>query len=486
MKKTVVLHIVFVWLWVILPDVNAGLLGDVDLDGKIGLTEAVTALQVTSGTRVPLEISYVMVWRSAWEAGQTYRLYDVVQLSGSSYICLQGHTSDHSNQPPDGTPWDPIALKGDPGEPSSDVRTNETTYNTSVGIDSLMANTTGYSNTAYGYEALHSNTEGYQNTAAGTDALYANTTGNDNTSSGAGSLQNNTEGNQNTAHGSKALFSNMTGSYNTAIGTEALSSNETGDYNTASGHGALWSNASGWANTANGASALASNTGDYNTASGASALHANTTGYANTANGTFALLSNTTGYGNTAVGYEAGYFNSLETGFIGNQNIYLGYQVYPTSENESNTIRIGNANQSQTHIAGIFGSTSSTGAAVYVDSNGKLGIANSSRRYKEDVQDMGEASSVLMRLRPVTFYYRPEYDDGEHMQQYGLIAEEVAAVHPGLVLHDPKTGEPRTVYYHHVNAMLLNEVQKQQRKINDLEERLAKLEALLDKISNPF
>jgi hypothetical protein len=44
-----------------------------------------------------------------------------------------------------------------------------------------------------------------------------------------------------------------------------------------------------------------------------------------------------------------------------------------------------------------------------------------------------------------------------------LIAEEVAEVYPGLVQYDPKTGQPQTVYYHLVNAMLLNEVQKQQK-----------------------
>jgi len=92
---------------------------------------------------------------------------------------------------------------------------------------------------------------------------------------------------------------------------------------------------------------------------------------------------------------------------------------------------------------------------------------------------MGEASSNLMQLRPVSFYYKPEYSDGPRTLQYGLIAEEVAEFYPELVQYDPKTGEPETVYYHLVNAMLLNEVQKQHRKIQSLEERLAKLEAML-------
>src|SRR5260370_39761452 len=108
---------------------------------------------------------------------------------------------------------------------------------------------------------------------------------------------------------------------------------------------------------------------------------------------------------------------------------------------------------------------------------------------------MGNQSEVLMKLRPVAFYSKPEYDD-TRTRQYGLVAEEVAHVAPELVLSD-KDGAPQTVRYHFVNAMLLNEVQKQRRlaeeerrqneeqltrqesKIRELEARLAKLEGAL-------
>ena len=84
---------------------------------------------------------------------------------------------------------------------------------------------------------------------------------------------------------------------------------------------------------------------------------------------------------------------------------------------------------------------------------------------------------MLLKLRPVSFYYRPELDE-THLRQYGLVAEEVAEVAPSLVAYD-KDGAPQTVRYHFVNAMLLNEVQKQRRHIQDLEARLAHLEATL-------
>ena len=43
--------------------------------------------------------------------------------------------------------------------------------------------------------------------------------------------------------------------------------------------------------------------------------------------------------------------------------------------------------------------------------------------------------------------------------QYGLIAEEVAEVYPELVVNG-KDGQPETVRYYKLDAMLLNEVQK--------------------------
>jgi hypothetical protein len=115
---------------------------------------------------------------------------------------------------------------------------------------------------------------------------------------------------------------------------------------------------------------------------------------------------------------------------------------------------------------------------VYVNSSGQLAASTSSLRFKEDVADMGAASDALMKLRPVTFHYRAEYDDGQRLLQYGLIAEEVAKVAPGLVEYDGD-GKPFTVRYHFVNAMLLGEVQKQHATIAGQAARIAQQDAEL-------
>ena len=115
---------------------------------------------------------------------------------------------------------------------------------------------------------------------------------------------------------------------------------------------------------------------------------------------------------------------------------------------------------------------------------------SSSRRFKEDIQDMGGASNGLLRLRPVTFRFRQPFADGSKTLEYGLIAEEVAEVYPELVGHSAE-GQIESVKYQALHAMLLNELQKQGEEIRSLKERLAALERLLsplapaDSVSRP-
>ena len=92
---------------------------------------------------------------------------------------------------------------------------------------------------------------------------------------------------------------------------------------------------------------------------------------------------------------------------------------------------------------------------------------------------MQKASESVLSLRPVTFHYK---SDTKEIPQFGLIAEEVAKVNPALVLPD-KEGNPYTVRYEAVNAMLLNEFLKEHRKVEQLEKRIEALPAGLQKIS---
>ncbi len=237
---------------------------------------------------------------------------------------------------------------------------------------------------------------------------------------------------------------------NTGVGLVALDSISTGQFNTAVGSFALPS----------------ATTQSYNTALGDLALFAlNSAAERNVAVGTGALMDLSSGDRNVAIGQFAGFNNSS-----GSDNIYVG-NMAPGAE--GGTIRIGiQGTQGATFIAGINGATSASGVPVFVNSDGQLGTATSSLRFKDDVEAMGEASDGLMNLRPVTFRYKPGYDDGSRLLQYGLLAEEVAAVYPGLVQFD-RDGRPAAVRYQFLNTMLLNEVQKQHARIEDLEGQLA-------------
>jgi Chaperone of endosialidase len=225
-----------------------------------------------------------------------------------------------------------------------------------------------------------------------------------------------------------------------------------------------------------------------NTVVGASALQANTTGGANTATGDGALFANSSGSSNTAMGFSALSFNTGGSGNIaigesagsnvvaGSNNIYIGTSG---PADESNVIRIG-AGAPSAFIAGIAGNPIA-GDIVAVGPSGQLGTAiliPSSKRFKEDVRDMGDASAGLLRLRPVTFRYRPEYDDGTRRTRYGLIAEEVAEVFPALVQYTA-AGEPQTVRYQELPALLLNEVQRLHRTVETAQQRITALEAQL-------
>lgn len=100
---------------------------------------------------------------------------------------------------------------------------------------------------------------------------------------------------------------------------------------------------------------------------------------------------------------------------------------------------------------------------------------------KDDIADMGEASSTLMKLRPVTFHYKTDQNPKGRTLQYGLIAEEVEKVAPDLVARSAN-GEIETVYYQHLTPMLLNEYQKQQRTIQAQAARVASLEKQAEEI----
>jgi hypothetical protein len=292
------------------------------------------------------------------------------------------------------------------------------------------------------------------------------------------------------------IFSSGTGTFSIATGgTGRFTVRSDGDLELPGSirkGGALFLHNLGGVNTALGLGALQANGGTSNTAIGYQALISNTVSSSNTAIGYQALASNTTGENNIALGNR-----SASRIISTSNNILIGN---PGLATDSNTIRIGSGagdvlpGQTQLFLAAVRGVTTAASDAVdvVIDSNGQLGTVNSSGRFKEDIHDMGETSSGLLRLRPVTFRYKKPYADGSKPLDYGLIAEEVAEVFPDLAVKGAD-GQVETVQYQKLTPMLLNELQKQHteiqrqteqlddqaRTIRLLESRLAALEALI-------
>ena len=339
----------------------------------------------------------------------------------------------------------------------SNINLGGSIYSSTSGVPLFQASAGLPGNLGIGYAALQFVTpnegNGVDNTGIGWTALQSTTTGSDNSAVGARTLVNNTTGWSNSAFGTFALLNNITGSANTAMGTSAIQDNISGNNNTAVG-----------------ASALQIVTGSNNTAIGSQALESST------------------GSDNIAVGFNAG--DEITSG---SNNIVIGNRG---NTSDSGFIRVGTAGtHTSTFIAGISG-VNVSGVNVLVASTGQLGVASSSRRFKQDIENMGDATNNLMRLRPVTYRYKQTFEDGSQPLQYGLIAEEVAEVYPELVARSAD-GKIETVKYQLLDSMLLNEVQKQHAtikaqaetidsqkdEIQSLKERLSRIESLLEKVA---
>ncbi len=343
-------------------------------------------------------------------------------------------------------------------------------YNAFFGSKAGQANTTGYDNAFFGHGAGQVNTTGSANSFFGSLAGYANTTAGNNAFFGYGAGQVNT-GSANSFFGAYAGHANTTGVANAFFGYGAGQANTNGQQNSFFGYDAGQDNTTGNYNAFFGeAAGLKNTTGGLNAFFGYFSSYNNTTGQQNSFFGPYAGQSNTTGNYNIGIGLGGG--GGLTTG---SYNIDIGAQGLPT---DANTIRIGDYNQTRAFISGIRGITTGVANAVNVliDSNGQLGTLNSSRRYKEDIKDMDHTSNRLMALRPVTFRYQKPYANGEKPIQFGLIAEEVAETFPELAVFNEE-GQPETVKYQDLTPMLLNEVQKQAKTIQQQEQTALDLKA---------
>jgi len=156
----------------------------------------------------------------------------------------------------------------------------------------------------------------------------------------------------------------------------------------------------------------------------------------------------------------------------GSHNIDIGNEGKSA---DTGVIRIGKqGTQKSTFISGID-SNVVTGAAVYVTSDGELGVLASSERYKTSIEPIESNSARLQRLRPVSFHLKA---NPAGSVQYGLIAEEVNKVYPELVIRDAQ-GTIQGVRYDELAPLLLNELQQQRQELALLKKSNESMQAAL-------
>jgi len=403
--------------------------------------------------------------------------------------------------------------------------------NTGIGNLALYSNTTGYQNTAIGDDVLYSNIDGHNNTAIGYRSLQDNTTGDNNVAIGYIALSSNIDGNYNSAFGFGSMHSNTSGKYNTASGYNSIYSNIDGNYNTACGDHALQGNTSGDENVAIGYKALFSNTSDNNTAVGTNALRDNTSGYSNTALGTYALVHNIDGDDNTAIGNGALGFNtsgennvaigtsSLDQNITGTNNTACGYGAL--SENTSghyntalgkNAFDSGSAYSNSTALGYNAYDISSDnmvriGSSSVTSIGGKVSWTSlSDARVKINVQENVPGLPFILGLKPVTYFYDKNKESeitgvketGEwegkdvinKMQFSGFLAQDVEKAAQKVGYNFSGIDKPENenglwgLRYAEFVVPLVKGMQEQQAMIEDLQQRLARLQEQLDELQN--
>ena len=414
------------------------------------------------------------------------------------------------------------------------AKANSTSDSGASGIAIGAYSNAGDHSVALGTSALNSNTTGSDNIAVGTSALKSNTTGSGNTAIGENTLYSNTLGEDNIAIGRNALYQSDTGGGNIAIGYQAMYHQNDINYgNTAVGYQAMvgTNSASNYHNTAIGYRALnragnSTESAGQNTAVGSGALENNVTGYGNTAIGSDALntgrqgdyntglgyyaCANVTGSNKTCIGASSGpsYSAALGQGtektiFLGDAdttvyipgNLVVGKRAFiGASLGDSGTKRnclFYNTERGWHGVYGYKGSGDRDSWGFNMDDmiNGRMWndfrlgftLKNyiSDRRLKYVGTNNNDGLDKIKQLKVFNYVYKKDTTKTPHV---GVIAQDLQKVFPNAVKKGTDgflTIRMEDMFYAVINAIkeLDAKYQAQEKRINELEKRVEKLEA---------
>lgn len=133
--------------------------------------------------------------------------------------------------------------------------------------------------------------------------------------------------------------------------------------------------------------------------------------------------------------------------------------------------RMGIGQSNPTHILHINGQGRSTSSAW---------ATSSDARAKQDIETITSADELLLKLRPVTFQWTPEYHDGRKLPkhtQYGFISQEVEEVIPEMVSEVEEVVGNDTIQDFKILdkdpliALLVRSAQEQNQQISELQQQ---------------
>ena len=128
-----------------------------------------------------------------------------------------------------------------------------------------------------------------------------------------------------------------------------------------------------------------------------------------------------------------------------------------------------------------FGSSSyrwSTLFTTNIDTTNAVNVT-SDRRLKKDINDMNYGLAEVMSMRPVSYHMKVGDSKPLHL---GLIAQEVEKIIPEVVDKKHDAQQTRSMRYSELIPVLIKATQEQQILIEQQNQKITKLESMLEKL----
>ena len=158
-----------------------------------------------------------------------------------------------------------------------------------------------------------------------------------------------------------------------------------------------------------------------------------------------------------------------------NSSNYLQFWVTGTERlriNNDGTLNCVSGGGSIVNYGGVYASTTTQTANVYVNGTGDLKRSTSSGKYKKDVSDVDVQDAIIVpnEFRPRRYRALDAPDDSE--KAFGFIAEEIYKVNPQFASYNDILEEVDGVEWNSITSLLVSVVKDQQKRISALEARV--------------